>query len=165
MLFRSAVNVSAAGASPAEVVFYYKHNPPTPEPIPNAWVKVRYLDIDTQQPVATEQDKELPAGDHTVVAEPYDLQPNYVPQEPQSQAVNVSAAGANPAEVVFYYKHNPPTPEPIPNAWVKVRYLDIDTQQPVATEQDKELSAGDHTVVAEPYDLQQIGRASCRERV
>ena len=119
------------------------------EAIPDAEITLRYMSRDGLE-IASAARKTLPAGNHEVFPEAYDLLPNYVLGGEASQWVTVDEDGANPAEVIFYYDYVKP---PVQPADVPVRYLDAETYAPVASDTYQRVEEGTASVFAAPNDL------------
>ncbi|MHC1786669.1 MAG: MucBP domain-containing protein [Christensenellales bacterium] len=163
-------------ASPAEVVFLYNYTPPATEvpvtdapateppvteaPIPDAVINIYYQD-EAGLAVADLKQQQLPAGQHSIVAQPANLAQGYELISNESRVVTVDRKGANPPEIVFLYRLKvtpapvtevPVTEAPIAPATVSVQYLD-ESDRPVATAQELLLQPGTHLLVAAPADL------------
>ena len=128
------VNVTAAGAEPAEVSFTYQQQ------IAAAMLVIRYLDQNSQE-FYSEQ-RTLQPGSNTVTPDPAAVPADYQLTGPGEYLVNVTAAGAEPAEVSFTYQQQ------IQAAAVTVRYLDQNGQE-LYSEQ-RTLQPGANTVTPDP---------------
>ncbi len=129
-----AVNVTAAGAEPPEVVFTYQKQ------IQAATLAIRYLDQNGQ--VIYLEQRTLQPGPNTVVPDPAYVPEGYQLAGPGEYTVNVTEFGAEPPEVTFTYQKQ------IQTAEVLVRYLDQNGQE-FASER-RTLPPGPNAVVPDP---------------
>ncbi len=138
------IDLTYDGADRSEVTFYYKK-----ASMPTADITVYYLDVDSNNPVASPTMKTVSEYDTTVIPAPFDLQPNYELTGEASYNINLTYDGADRSEVTFYYKK-----ASMPTADITVYYLDVDTNTPVASPNMKTVSEYDTTVTPAPFDLQ-----------
>ncbi|MGI6695537.1 MAG: MucBP domain-containing protein [Christensenellales bacterium] len=128
------VEVNEFGANPADVTFIYQKQ------IAPAMVTIHYVD-QNQQEFASEQ-REYPAGFHTVTPDPVRVPADYTLAGQSEYQVEVNEFGANPADIIFTYQKQ------IGPAMVTIRYVN-QNQQEFASEQ-REYPAGFHTVTPDP---------------
>ncbi len=99
------VTVDANGANPAEIIFFYEYvqtAAPTVNPVD---VTIHYLDETSHMPVAQDTYFTCAEGDTDVYPAPNDLLSDYELSATAPVKVTVTAQGADPAEVTFYYRY------------------------------------------------------------
>jgi len=123
------VTVDMNGANPAEVVFVYRYVAPPVQPVD---VTIRYVD-EMGYDIATPTTQHIEEGTWAIYPEPVDL-PQYFELNGEGfQNVTVDMNGANPAQVIFSYRYNPPAteiPTPAPTEIPTEVPTEIPTQAP-----------------------------------
>ena len=145
------VYVDENGVPSPEPVFYLVKDAPIE--VPPVQITVRYLDKDTDEPVALDQVAQCAPGQNTVItADPVGLMEGYVPAGSSEVSVWVDENGqTESSEVVFYYEKEAllPTEAPVvvEPRLVVIRYLD-ESGAPIAQETSLLFQPGDTPVTA-----------------
>ncbi len=121
------------------------------QPVIDVTVSVKYLNLDGQ-PVASQTERHFSeAGNFMIYPEPFDLLEGYEQAEGQAseQSVQITQAGAVPAEVVFYYEL--PGPIVAPSVNITVSFVNSETAE-LIREFTTEVHDGTNAVEAEQIE-------------